>query len=519
QEFRLFSGRMQISLIAVDEAHCVSQWGQDFRPSYLGISQFIGALENRPVVAAFTATATNHIRDDIGRLLALRTPFELVTGFNRPNLFFDVRPVKNKEKPALLLSLLDEMPGKSGIVYCGTRKNADGVASLLSHHGFPTARYHAGMDSEERQANQDAFAQDERNIMVATNAFGMGIDKSNVSFVIHYNMPKDIESYYQEAGRAGRDGLPARCVLLYSKQDVTLCNFLIERSAEPGEMNGVDREAFVEQAKRRLAQMTFYATGNRCLRFALLSYFGETTARRCGSCGRCVRGTERDITDFAEVILACVLDTGERFGVSTIIGILTGVRRSGIVDRGLDKSPHFAALSQTNPQSLSVLIDAMLAEEYLTVSPDSYHVLKRGRLAAEIESGLPCIVKVSDPPAEPKERAKTGHTALGTGVESPRRVGRLTDVVAEISGKPIASSPDLTLYERLARLRLEIARAHRVPAYVVFSNATLEAMSRAVPVTREEMLSVFGVGERKWELYGEIFLNEIRDALRMDTGI
>ena len=493
QEFRAFAAGAHISLIAVDEAHCVSQWGQDFRPSYLGIRGFVEALQNRPIVASFTATATSRVREDIGHMLALRAPFRLVTGFNRPNLFFDVRPAKNKEKPAMLLSLLDEMPGKSGIVYCGTRKNVDEVASLLSQHGFLAARYHAGMDDAERRVNQDAFAQDEKSIMVATNAFGMGIDKSNVSFVIHYNMPKDVESYYQEAGRAGRDGLPARCILLYSKQDVVLCNFLIERSFESEEMSAKDRGFAVEQAKQRLAQMTFFATGHRCLRFFLLRYFGEEAAQRCGSCSSCVRGTERDITDVAGIILACVRDTGERYGIATIVGILTGSKQSKIIARGLDRG-QFAALSQMKPQAVSALIDAMLAEEYLSASQDAYRTLARGRLAVEIENGLPCVVRVPDLPAAEEKPAK------------PVRAAKSEKAIA-------ASSLNQPLYERLARLRLEIARVQKVPAYIVFSNTTLEAMSQAAPMTRAEMMAVSGVGEKKWEVYGEAFLEEIRRFL------
>ena len=492
QEFRAFAAAAYISLIAVDEAHCVSQWGQDFRPSYLLIRDFVDGLENRPTVAAFTATATSRVREDIGHLLALRAPFQLITGFNRPNLFLDVRPAATKQKAGLLLSLLAEMPGKSGIVYCGTRKNVDAVTSLLLQHGFLAARYHAGMEDAERRMNQDAFAQDEKHIMVATNAFGMGIDKSNVSFVIHYNMPKDIESYYQEAGRAGRDGLPARCILLYSKQDVVLCNFLIERSFESEEMTAEDRRFAIEQAKQRLAQMTFFATGHRCLRFFLLRYFGEEAPQRCGSCSSCLNGSEQDITDVAATVLACVRDTGERYGVATVVGILTGSGQGKIISRGLDRARHFGALSQMKPQALSILIDAMLAEEYLKASPDAYRTLAWGRHAVEIENGLRCVVRMPDLPA---------------GEEKPLKPVR--------SARPGKAPPSLNqpLYERLARLRLEIARAQKMPAYIVFSNTTLEAMSQAAPQTPVEMLAVSGVGEKKMELYGEAFLEEIRGFL------
>lgn len=500
EEFRAFSRRVRIAMVAVDEAHCVSQWGQDFRPSYLLVRTFVESLPNRPIVAAFTATATERVRQDIARLLALQSPCALVTGFDRPNLFFEVRRVAGKEKDAQLLSILREMKGKSGIIYCGTRKQVDTTTELLAQAGYGATRYHAGLGDEERRANQDAFLFDQRPVMVATNAFGMGIDKSNVSYVIHYNMPKDIESYYQEAGRAGRDGLPARCILLYAKRDVLLCDFLINKSFEREDISQTDREFAMEQAKQRLAQMTFYATGSGCLRAFILRYFGEPAEERCGGCGSCLRDTsKRDISDIAGVILDCIMETGERYGITSIVGILLGAKDSAVLSRGLDRKRTYGALPGMSAKELTSVIDAMLAEGYLSRTADAYRSLQRGRLAGEIARGLPCVVAIPLM-AGGEEKAKKAR--------EPRR-----------SPANAANEGERTLLmERLVRLRLSIAKEQNVPAYVVFTNATLESMCTLMPRTRAEMLTVSGVGQKKLELYGDAFLEEIeRCAERTET--
>ena len=326
-------------MVTVDEAHCISQWGQDFRPSYLKILDFLAALPARPRVSAFTATATAAVRDDIVRALGLRDPFVLTTGFDRPNLYFAVE--RPSSKPNALLRLLAARAGKSGIVYCATRKAVDDVCDLLLAKNLPATRYHAGLSAEERQANQDAFLYDTKPIMVATNAFGMGIDKSNVSFVIHYNMPKDMESYYQEAGRAGRDGEPADCILLYSPQDVQTAQFLIEHSREAGEdADPQARQAQLARDYERLRCMTAYAVTTDCLRQYILRYFGEDAPRPCGHCGNCDADFEPvDATMDARKVLSCVYRLDERglhFGQVVVAAVLTGGKSEQIKKFRLD---------------------------------------------------------------------------------------------------------------------------------------------------------------------------------------
>ena len=323
-----FARRVPISMVTVDEAHCISQWGQDFRPSYLKILDFLAALPQRPLVSAFTATATAEVRDDIIRALGLEDPFVITTGFDRPNLYFAVE--KPSSKPSALLAHLLQRRDKSGIVYCSTRKTVEEVCDMLLSRGLPATRYHAGLDPEERLANQDDFLYDRKTIMVATNAFGMGIDKSNVSFVIHYNMPKNMESYYQEAGRAGRDGEAADCILLYNGQDVRTAEFLIEHSHENDD-DSIDektRRALIERDMERLRQMTFYATTTDCLRRYILNYFGEKAPVCCGHCGNCDTNFEEvDATMDARKILSCVYRLDERrlhFGKTVVAAVLTG---------------------------------------------------------------------------------------------------------------------------------------------------------------------------------------------------
>ena len=311
--FLEFAKRVPISMVTVDEAHCISQWGQDFRPSYLKILDFLAELPERPLVSAFTATATAEVRDDIVQALGLHEPFIKTTGFDRPNLYFAVEQPTSKGMK--LLQLLNERKDKSGIVYCSTRKNVEEICDLLLSRGLPATRYHAGLDPDERRENQDDFLYDRKTIMVATNAFGMGIDKSNVSFVIHYNMPKNMESYYQEAGRAGRDGQPADCILLYSGQDVRMAEFLIERSHETEDetIDETTRQQLIARDRERLKQMTFYCTTTECLRHYILRYFGENSPLSCGHCSSCDTNFEEvDATMDARKILSCVYRLDER---------------------------------------------------------------------------------------------------------------------------------------------------------------------------------------------------------------
>ena len=286
KSFRNFIEKVPISLVAVDEAHCVSQWGKDFRKSYLDIANFVSAISPRPTLAAFTATATKHVKEDILKLLSLKDPFVLSTGFDRPNLYFEVRHEKNKDDT--LLCIIQKWQGKSGIVYCSTRKNVNKVCDFLRKNGISAVRYHAGLSDEKRKQSQDDFQFDRADVMVATNAFGMGIDKSNVYFVVHYNMPMDIESYYQEAGRAGRDGEKADCILLYSKQDVIIAKYILSKGNDRAELDPEERILLEQRDEERLKHMVFYSTTKKCLRSFLLTYFGEYFLEDCGNCSSCI---------------------------------------------------------------------------------------------------------------------------------------------------------------------------------------------------------------------------------------
>lgn len=490
-DFLAFAQSASISLLAVDEAHCVSQWGHDFRPSYLAIAGFAAALPKRPPVAAFTATATGRVRDDIAALLCLRDPVTLVTGFNRPNLYFEVRRVAEKEKRAQLLSVVAERSRQSGIVYCATRKAVEEVCDLLSAQGVPATRYHAGLSDEERRANQEAFLFDEKPVMVATNAFGMGIDKSNVSYVIHFNMPKDMESYYQEAGRAGRDGAPAACILLYSGRDVRLNDFLISHSLEASEeMDEKQKAVVLREARERLKQMTFYCTGSGCLRARILRYFGEDAPARCNGCANCLTGLrEEDVTEMAQEIVACVRESGQRYGAKAVAAILLGTRDEDSLQRGFERFECFGALADEKPARVSACLDALLADGYLSVAEGRYRSLTLGERAEEIERGLFCVLAMpvlaeKKPPVKSLRKGAAG------------------------------AEPDAALYERLQVLRKKLAQRQGVPAYVIFSNATLLDMSAQKPVTREEMLAVSGVGEKKLAQYGDVFLRQIESYLQ-----
>lgn len=480
--FQRFCAKAEISLLAVDEAHCVSQWGQDFRPSYAQIPVFLNALPHRPPVAAFTATATPRVREDVVGILNLRDPLVEVTGFDRKNLYFEVR--KPKRKAEELLSLLAERRDKCGIVYCSTRKAVEAVTAKLIGAGFSATRYHAGLADAERRENQEDFIFDRKRIMVATNAFGMGIDKSNVAFVVHYNMPKDLESYYQEAGRAGRDGSAADCVLLYSGQDLVTARFLIEHK-DAENYATPEAEAFLkEQERKRLKTMENYCKTDGCLRAYILEYFGEPRREACGHCGNCNSETEKtDVTVAARKILLCVAHCGERFGKQTIADVLRGSRAEKVLRCGLDRVEEYGACRES-AAALRELMDYLLAENYLRQSEGEYPVLQKGPQWAE---GVSTEVRIFIRRMRHRE-------------DGPERM-------------PQFDAHSEALLTRLKALRYEIARQAGVPAYIIFNDSTLLEMSAAMPREPAALLNVSGVGKAKADRYGERFLSCIAKFL------
>ena len=485
-----FARRVPISMVTVDEAHCISQWGQDFRPSYLKILDFLAALPQRPLVSAFTATATAEVRDDIIRALGLEDPFVITTGFDRPNLYFAVE--KPSSKPSALLAHLLRRRDKSGIVYCSTRKTVEEVCDMLLSRGLPATRYHAGLDPEERLANQDDFLYDRKTIMVATNAFGMGIDKSNVSFVIHYNMPKNMESYYQEAGRAGRDGEAADCILLYNGQDVRTAEFLIEHSHENDD-DSIDektRRALIERDMERLRQMTFYATTTDCLRRYILNYFGEKAPVCCGHCGNCDTNFEEvDATMDARKILSCVYRLDERrlhFGKTVVAAVLTGSKIEQIGRFSLNTLSTYGIMSEQTAVRVRQLIDVLLERGLLTADPERYNALFLTKTGNALMRGRGELhIRL------PREK-------------KPETVRRTEELSADVDEK---------LFEKLRALRTKVAQRAGVPPYVVFSNATLADMAARQPKSEYELLGVRGVGEAKARRYGAEFVDCIRAYL------
>lgn len=470
--------KIKISMVAVDEAHCVSQWGQDFRPSYLKIISFVESLANRPIVGAFTATATNDVKEDIKKILRLENPFEITTGFDRPNLFFGV--IKSSSKDEKLIDLIRERGDRSGIVYCATRKNVESVCELLCDNGFSAARYHAGLDEYERRKNQEDFVFDRKNIMVATNAFGMGIDKSNVTYVIHYNMPKNIESYYQEAGRAGRDGGEADCILLYSPKDVRLNRFMIENSEGNDELTIEENEQIRERDFERLKYMTFYSTTNDCLRGFILRYFGGEKKAYCGKCSNCLSVHKLvDVTIDAQKIMSCIARTGQRYGKTVICDVLRGSKSEKILKAELNNQSTYGIMKEVTARHIFGTIDFLAEKEYISADNET-EVLKLLPKSRDVLFGRELLVMKK--------------------VENSEKV-----VKTHRPEVPVNSE----LLDALKALRKGIASKKSVPAYVIFTDATLIDMCKKCPETPDEMLEVSGVGRTKLEKFGKQFLEEI----------
>lgn len=475
-DFLSFAKEMKISMVCVDEAHCVSQWGQDFRPHYLQIREFLKEMPQRPIVSAFTATATTQVKEDILQLLDMKEPYTITTGFDRKNLYFAVE--KPKDKYQALLHYVKQHTEDAGIVYCLSRKTVEEVCDRLCADGFAATRYHAGLSDAERMNNQDDFIYDRKTIMVATNAFGMGIDKSNVRFVVHFNMPKNMESYYQEAGRAGRDGEQADCILLYSGKDVRLNQFLIEQGSGHEDMEEAVRMELQQKEKERLKSMTFYCTIPSCLRHYMLKYFGEESDGFCGSCSNCLTQYEEcDIRMEASRLVECIRHSGERFGKTMIVDIVKGSANAKIKSYHLDRNPAYGALKDSSRNHLYEILQHLLFQGILKQSEDGYSILSIDQ-EEMLHTGKPLTMKIV------KEKQ----------VQKP---------VAQTYGG------DNRLFELLRICRSQLARKAHVPPYMVFSDKTLHDMCAKVPHTREEMLEVSGVGEVKYDKYGEAFLKVI----------
>ena len=493
--FLALVNQVEISMVAVDEAHCISQWGQDFRPSYLKIAEFIQVLPKRPVIAAYTATATRAVKEDILCILGLQNPFVAVTGYDRKNLCFAVE--KPKDKIQALLDYLDKNREKSGIIYCNTRKNVEEIHRRLIQEGYPAVRYHAGLSDEEKKQNQEDFIYDRMPVMVATNAFGMGIDKSNVRFVLHFNMPKDIESYYQEAGRAGRDGEPGECVLYYAGQDVKTNEFLINQQMENEEFDREDMELIRGRNFERLRKMTFYCFTNECLREYILRYFGEYGGNYCGNCKNCLTEfQDTDVTKEAESILKLVKTSGQRYGIQAVTDAVHGSDSAKVRQFHLNENTYYGVLKDRTIVRIRQILNDLLVKDYLVLTAGDYPVLRLGERGKAMLDGAEEQVLLKLPKEQPKMQssAKFGKQKVTDEVKYP------------------------LLFERLRQKRYKMAQEAKVPPYIIFSDKTLRQMSTYLPVTKEEMLSINGVGNSKYEKYGEAFAEEIRNFIK-ENGI
>ncbi|MBK5247286.1 MAG: DNA helicase RecQ, partial [Peptostreptococcaceae bacterium] len=486
-EFQDFAQNAKISMVTIDEAHCVSQWGQDFRPSYLKINKFIDKLPKRPVISAFTATATSEVREDIIKILKLNNPFIMATGFNRENLYFEVQKPENKYKA--VIKYLKNNPGKSGIIYCATRKAVEEVCVNLLRDGYNATRYHAGLPEIERTKSQDDFLFDRRKIMIATNAFGMGIDKSNVSFVIHYNMPKNIESYYQEAGRAGRDGTPADCILLYGGQDVITNQFLIDNTNDKNELDSEILEQVKEKDRERLKQMTYYCHSFDCLREYILKYFGDKPLNFCGNCNNCnTNFEETDITLYAQMIMSCIFRMGERYGIKAVIDTLRGSKAEKILKLRLDKITTYGIMAEVKEKRIRDIINYLVLNDYIALTNSEFPVAKLTEKSKEVLlDGEKLIMKI----------AKDAEKELK---KESRAVRQMVNV-------------DKDLFGKLKELRYKLSQLQKVPAFVIFTDATLIDMCNKMPSNDDQLLMVSGVGESKMKRYGEEFLEVIKEFI------
>lgn len=487
--FISFAKSVEISMVTVDEAHCISQWGQDFRPSYMDIAEFINILDKRPIISAFTATATQNVREDIICSLGLNNPYFLVTGFDRENLFFQVDKPQNKER--FILDFIERHRGESGIIYCATRKNVDSLYTLLRKQHISVGKYHAGMSNEERKQMQNDFVFDYTSIVIATNAFGMGIDKSNVRFVIHYNMPSSMENYYQEAGRAGRDGLNSECILLFSPQDIIINRFLLEHK-DFSDIDPIDAMTIRERDIKRLQIMEGYCYTTECLRNYILKYFGEDPKKPCDDCGNCLRQFETlDMTDEAKKIINCIYESRGRYGKNIIMDTVLGAKTARLTEIGATEYKSYGVLESSNKNLLRRLIEELLLEGYIATG--EYQVLKVGDISRLKNTETKVLVKIMDEDKMAKRK------------EKPKKNKK---------GMDSLTSAGFKLFDKLKELRLEIARAEKIPPYIVFNDKTLIDMCAKIPTTKSDMLNVSGVGENKYGKYGERFIAVIKEYVK-----
>ena len=518
--FRDFAARTPISLIAVDEAHCVSQWGQDFRSSYLGIGDFIAGLPQRPPVGAFTATATERVRRDIVGLLGLRNPAVTVTGFDRPNLYFDVVKLETKYKAAWVARYVADHPDESGIVYCATRKTTEALADTLNQMGHPAVAYHGGMSPDAREAAQRDFITDKVPVVVATNAFGMGIDKSNVRYVIHHNLPESIEAYYQEAGRAGRDGEPSRCTLLWNESDIVTRRRLLDNDYENERLTPEEQE-IVRQSKRRLLDgMVGYCRTTDCLHRYMTRYFGQelspnagstvgediaadsSQSGKCGACSNCESTFETiDVTRVAQAISRCVHDVGQRVGSGKIVKILRGSRAQDLAWLNPERMPTFGMLKDVNEARVRDVLSQMATDGYLSIAEGRMPIVMFGARAAETAA-----------PDFHYEIKRVEHKSAAAGSGRSGGVADTADsanVPGDALGSYIPDDDEESLFQKLRELRRTIAQEIGKPPYIVFSDKTLRDMARIKPVTNAQFLAVNGVGQHKLDLYGQRFMQTI----------
>ena len=496
-EFLEFARNVEISMVTVDESHCISQWGQDFRPSYLKIVEFIKNLPKRPIVSAFTATATEEVKNDILCTLSLADPEVVITGFDRKNLYYSVENIRRKDE--FIMEYIEKHPTESGIIYCATRKNVDNLFELLFKRGVPVTRYHAGLTNETRKKNQDDFIYDRTPVIIATNAFGMGIDKSNVRYVIHYNMPQSMENYYQEAGRAGRDGENSQCILLFSLQDVMIDRMLLDNK-DFSDVDEEDEYLIRQRDIRRLQTMEGYCKTTGCLRNYILEYFGEKTSGPCDNCGNCHREYhEVDMTAEAKWVVNCVAETRGRYGLTIVLGTLMGAKRARLRELRTDQYKSYGALSGHSEAELRTLISQMTEMGYLYQTQEKYSVLKLGNITPLKDANTRVIMRTYEE-KEPDKKKK---------IQKAVRK-RSTDAL---------TSAGYDLFEVLRKLRLEIAKEESMPPYIIFSDKTLIDMCVKKPSDEEEMLNVSGVGANKLKKYGQRFLEEIQKFCTERPGV